>query len=170
MQTPEPPSSSLVSGGSSAVQYDTPGGPAYVVWSTDYYILHGTLANTQFSQLLNYIESDPNAKVAFAAALAAMGGMYNVRPQEYQETRYGYRRVTWYKIYRYNKTVGMTVTLLNPTSLGAVYATTIVPTPVRLPPVATPPSIPIPISSSDTPSSNSTRKSLLIDIAVYTGS
>jgi hypothetical protein len=169
---PVPPSSSLVSGGSTTVVYDTPSGPAYVVRSTDYYILHGHLARTDFSQLLDYIESNPDVKAAFVAALAAMGGKYNVKPQEYQETRYGYRRVTWYEIYRYNKTVGMTVTLLNPTFLGAVYATTIVPTPIRLPPVATPPSIPIPISSSDTPSSNSTsstRKSLLTGVAVYIG-
>jgi hypothetical protein len=168
---PEPPPSSLVSGGSSTVVYDTPRGPAYVVWSTDYYILHGHLARTDFSRLLDYIESNPNAKAAFAAALAAMGGTYNVKPLEYQETRYGYRRVTWYEIYRYNRNVSMTVTLLNPTSLGVVYATTIVPIPIRLPPVATPPSIPIPtFSSSDTPSSNSTsfaRKILRTNIAVY---
>jgi hypothetical protein len=135
---PEPPYSSLVSGKSTTVEYNTPSGPAYVVWSTDYYILQGLLANTDFSKLLNYIESYPNAKTAFAVALAAMGGEFNVKPQEYQETRYGYRRVTWYKIYRYNETVGMTVTLLNPTFLGAVYATTIVPIPIKLPPVAKP--------------------------------
>jgi hypothetical protein len=166
---PVPPSSSLVSGGSLTVVYDTPSGPAYVVWSTDYYTLYGLLAKTRLSQILDYIESDPNAKAAFATALAAMRGEYNVRQIAYQETRYGYRRITWYEIYRYNKTISMTVTLLNPTFLGAVYATTIVPTPIRLPPVATPPSIPIPISSSsDAPSSNSTRK--LTVIAEYSGS
>jgi hypothetical protein len=108
-------------------------------------------------------------KAAFLAALAAMGGKYNVKRIAYQETRLGYHKVEWYEIYRYNKTIGMTVTLLNPTFLGAVYATTIVPTPIRLPPVATPPSIPVPISSSsDASSSNSTRK--LTVIAGYSGS
>jgi hypothetical protein len=154
---PEPPPSSLVSGKSNTVEYNTPSGPAYVVWSTDYYILYGLLANTDFSKLLNYIESDPNAKAAFAAALAAMGGEYNVKQIAYQVTQSGYRRVTWYEFYGKSNTINMTVTLLNPTFLGAVYATTIVPTPITPPPVAT-------------PLSNTTNANLLTGIAVYSGS